>query len=238
MIVLKLKVGDRVRNINKMSKRRGCQGVVHDVSYHGTPSLDASAREYHVVYDNGMMQSYDAHRAHIYLELIAGSQTPTQLDYGTAYRDASLMTPDSRSTMLRAICDVSGLQRPGKRKVLRRERVNVITGKTQSEMVRELGPARGVIEFNTRATGRSTGQALHAIGSAMTNPGKEIPISGIDHFLESEAHLRERGRVNRHQVDQHFRALVQALVGDMKGFSFTPTHITFNPIVTEEVYVE
>ena len=234
MIVLKLKVGDRVRNINKMSKRLGHQGVVHDVSYHGTPELDAGAREYHVVYDNGMMQSYDAHRAHIYLELIAGSQTPTKLDYGTAYRDVSMMPEESRNTLLRAICNISGLQCPGKRKVLRRERVNVITGKTQSEMVRELGPARGLVEFNTRATG----QALHAIGSAMTNPGTEIRISGIDHFLESDEHRSERGRVNRHQVDQHFRALVQSLVGDMKGFSFTATHITFNPIVTEEVYVE
>ncbi|GAB7411935.1 hypothetical protein OUHCRE4_49150 [Enterobacter hormaechei subsp. steigerwaltii] len=234
MIVLKLKVGDRVRNINKMSKRRGCQGVVHDVSYHGTPELDASAREYHVVYDNGMMQSYDAHRAHIYLELIAGSQTPTKLDYGTAYRDVSMMPEESRNTLLRAICNISGLQCPGKRKVLRRERVNVITGKTQSEMIRELGPARGATEFNTRALGRSTGQALHAIGSAMTNPGTEIRISGIDHFLESGP----GGMAHRHQVDRHFRALVQSLVGDMKGFSFTATHITFNPIVTEEVYVE
>lgn len=236
MTVLKLKVGDRVRNVNKISRRRGCQGVVHDVSYHTDPGL--SAREYHVIYDNGTEQSYNAHSAHLYLELIAGSQTPSNLDYATAYRDASLMTPDSRSTMLRAICDISGLQRPGKRKVLRRERVNVITGKTQSEMVRELGPARGVVEFNTRATGRSTGQALHAIGSAMINPGTEIRISGVDHFLESDKHRSERGCVNRHQVDQHFRALVQSLVGNMKGFSFTATHITFNPIVTEEVYVE
>lgn len=236
MTVLKLRVGDRVRNINKVSKRRGCQGVVHDVSYHAAPKL--GAREYHVVYDNGMMQSYNAQSAHHYLELIAGSQTPTKLDQGTAYRDASLMTEENRNTMLRAICNISGLQCPGKRKVLRRERVNVITGKTQSEMVRELGPARGLVEFNTRATGRSTGQALHAIGSAMTNPGTEIRISGIDHFLESDKHRSERGCVNRHQVDQHFRALVQSLVGNMKGFSFTATHITFNPIVTEEVYIE
>lgn len=228
MTVLKLNVGDRVRNINKMSKRRGHLGVVHDVS----------SREYYVVYDNGTEQSYNAQSAHIYLELIAGSQTPTKLDYGTAYRDVSMMTEDNRNTMLRALCNISGLQCPGKRKVLRRERVNVITGKTQSEMMRELGPARGATEFNTRATGRSTGQALHAIGSAMINPGTEIPISGIDHFLESDEHMQQRGRVNRHQVDQHFRALVQSLVGDMKGFSFTPTHITFNPIVTEEVYVQ
>ena len=232
MTVLKLNVGDRVRNINKMSKRRGHQGVVHDVSYHSDTM--ASAREYHVIYDNGTEQSYNAQSAHIYLELIAGSQTPTKLDYGTAYRDVSMMTEESRNTLMRAICNISGLQQPGKRKVLSRERVNVITGKTQSEMVRELGPARGVEDFNTRALGKSTGQALHAIGSAMINPGTEIRIAGIDHFLEGNNH----GRVDRHQVDKHFRHLVQSLVGDMKGFSFTATHIKFNPIVTEEVYVE
>ena len=236
MTVLKLKVGDRVRNINKASKRRGCQGVVHDVSYHAAPKL--GAREYHVVYDNGMVQSYGAQSAHFYLELIAGSQTPTQLDYATTYRNGSMLMSDSGSIVLHSNCIVSGLKCPGNRKVLRRERVNVITGKTQSEMMRELGPARGATEFNTRALGRSTGQALHAIGSAMTNPGTEIRISGIDHFLESDKHRSERGCVNRHQVDQHFRALVQSLVGNMKGFSFTATHITFNPIVTEEVYVQ
>lgn len=236
MTVLKLKVGDRVRNINKMSRRRGHQGVVHDVSYHSDPM--ASAREYHVIYDNGTEHTYNAQTAHIYLELIAGSQNPTKLDYGTNYRDASMMARSGHSTLPRGMFNISGLQCPGKRKVLRRERVNVITGKTQSEMMRELGPARGATEFNTRALGRSTGQALHAIGSAMTNPGTEIRISGIDHFLESDEHMQQRGRVNRHQVDQHFRALVQSLVGNMKGFSFTATHITFNPIVTEEVYVE
>lgn len=197
MSLLKLNVGDRVRNINLRSSRRGWIGIVVDFGN----NENISKPTYEVEWSNGELQGYVQCYAHNYLERLGGEQPP-------------------------------------QRKVLRRERVNVITGMTQSQMVRELGPARGVMEFNTRATGRSTGQALHAIGSAMTNPGKEIPISGIDHFLESEAHLRERGRVNRHQVDQHFRALVQSLVGDMKGFSFTATHITFNPIVTEEVYVE
>lgn len=234
MSLLKLYVGDRVRNINVRSSRKGWVGVVVDFGNNKCLSKPT----YEVEWSNGEVQGYMQCNAHNFLERIIDEQPPIKLDYGTAYRDASMMTPDSRSTMLRAICDISGLQRPGKRKVLRRERVNVITGKTQSEMVRELGPARGVVEFNTRATGRSTGQALHAIGSAMTNPGTEIRISGVDHFLESDEHMQQRGRVNRHQVDQHFRSLVQSLVGNMKGFSFTPTHIIFNPIVTEEVYVE
>lgn len=234
MTVLKLNIGERVRNINTVSKRKGLIGVV--VAFGNNENF--SKPTYEVEWSNGEVQAYLECNAHKFLERIDDEQPPSKSDYGTAYRNASLMTPESRNTMLRAICDVSGLQRPGKRKVLRRERVNVITGKTQSEMVRELGPARGVAEFNTRATGRSTGQALHAIGSAMMNPGTEIRISGIDHFLESEEHMQQRGRINRHQVDQDFRALVRSLVGNMKGFSLTPTHITFNPIVTEEVYVE
>lgn len=197
MSLLKLNVGDRVRNINLRSSRRGWIGIVVDFGN----NENISKPTYEVEWSNGELQGYVQCYAHNYLERLGGEQPP-------------------------------------QRKVLRRERVNVITGMTQSQMVRELGPARGVVEFNTRALGRSTGQALHAIGSAMTNPGTEIRISGIDHFLESDEHRGERGRVNRHQVDQHFRALVQSLVGDMKGFSFTATHITFNPIVTEEVYVE
>lgn len=231
MTVLKLKVCDRVRNINKASKRYGLIGIVVSLGHNIVCSGDSV---YVVEFSNGEVQDYLQCNADKYLERLNDRQPPSKLEYGTAYRDVAMMAKDDRDTMLRAICDISGLQRPGKRKVLRRERVNVITGKTQSEMVRELGPARGVEEFNTRALGKSTGQALHAIGNAMINPGTEIRIAGIDHFLEGNNH----GRVDRHQVDKHFRHLVQSLVGDMKGFSFTATHIKFNPIVTEEVYVE
>ncbi|QQV91711.1 hypothetical protein vBKpPFBKp16_015 [Klebsiella phage vB_KpP_FBKp16] len=231
MTVLKLHVGDRVRNINKMSKRRGCQGVVHDISYHASPKL--GAREYHVVYDNGMMQSYAANSAHFYLELVVNEVPQSKLDYGTAYRDASMMTPEGRSTMLRAICDVSGLQRPGKRKVLRRERVNVITGKTQSEMVRELGPARGVEQFNTRATGRSTGIAYHIVGLAMCSPGKAISYRNADHVFNE-------GTSTPHRSNDNFFHTILDVIGKKSGFTCNRQDctITFNPIVTEEVYVE
>lgn len=229
MTVLKLKVGDRVRNINVASKRRLLAGFVT-----GFGKSESLGQETYIVHwFNGEVQHYIKGNAHKFLELIIDEQPSGKLDYGTAYRDVAMMAQDDRDTMLRAICNISGLQQPGKRKVLSRERVNVITGKTQSQMVKELGPARGVEEFNTRALGKSTGQALHAIGSAMINPGTEIRITGIDHFLESGS-----GKANRHQVDRDFRSLVQSLVGDMKGFSFTATHIKFNPIVTEEVYVE
>lgn len=235
MTVLKLKVGDRVRNINVNSERNGWIGIVVAL---GTNMRLSGNPIYEVEWFNGKVQSYLQCNAHKFLERLRGEQPPSKLDYATTYRNGSMLMSDSGSIVLHSNCIVSGLKCPGNRKVLRRERVNVITGKTQSEMMRELGPARGATEFNTRALGRSTGQALHAIGSAMTNPGTEIRISGIDHFLESDEHMQQRGRVNRHQVDQHFRALVQSLIGDMKGFSFTATHITFNPIVTEEVYVQ
>lgn len=233
MTVLKLKVGDRVRNVNKISRRRGCQGVVHDVSYHTDPGL--SAREYHVIYDNGTEQSYSAHSAHLYLELIAGSQTPTKLDYGTAYRDVSMMAEESRNTLLRAICNISGLQCPGKRKVLRRERVNVITGKTQSQMVKELGHARGVAEFNTRATGRTTGIAFSIIGQAMCNPGQAISYRDVDHTFHEGREVR-----TPHQFNKNFESELLYKLRELKGFVINPDRhtIQYNPIVTEEVYVE
>lgn len=233
MTVLKLKVGDRVRNINKMSRRRGHQGVVHDVSYHSDPM--ASAREYHVIYDNGTEHTYNAQTAHIYLELIAGSQNPTKLDYGTAYRDVSMMAEESRNTLLRAICNISGLQCPGTRKVLRRERVNVITGKTQSEMVKELGPARGVAAFNTRATGRTTGIAFSIIGQAMCNPGQAISYRDVDHTFHEGREVR-----TPHQFNKNFESELLYKLRELKGFVINPERhtIQYNPIVTEEVYVE
>ena len=231
MTVLKLNVGDRVRNINVRSNRKGLVGIVRSFGY----AIHIRKPTYEVEWFNGEVQSYIQDYAHNCLELIAGSQTPTKLDYGTAYRDASLMTPDSRSTMLRAICDVSGLQRPGKRKVLRRERVNVITGKTQSEMVKELGPARGVAEFNTRATGRTTGIAFSIIGQAMCNPGQVISYRDVDHTFHEGLEVR-----TPYQFNKNFESELLYKLRELKGFIINPERhtIQYNPIVTEEVYVE
>lgn len=232
MTVLKLSIGDRVRNINKESKRHGCRGVVYGITYqYGQTRV---ARYYHVSYDNGIKQHYTAPVAHLYLERIHDEQPPSKLDYGTAYRNTSLMTPESRNTMLRAICDISGLQHPGKRKVLRRERVNVITGKTQSEMVKELGPARGVAEFNTRATGRTTGIAFSIIGQAMCNPGQAISYQDVDHTFHEGREVR-----TPHQFNKNFESELLYKLRDLKGFVINPDRrtIQYNPIVTEEVYV-
>uniref|UniRef100_A0AAU8BCQ2 Uncharacterized protein n=1 Tax=Klebsiella phage vB_Kp_H01 TaxID=3161140 RepID=A0AAU8BCQ2_9CAUD len=229
MTVLKLNIGERVRNINTVSKRKGLIGVV--VAFGNNENF--SKPTYEVEWSNGEVQSYLECNAHKFLERLSDEQPPSKLDYGTAYRDASLMTPDSRSTMLRAICDISGLQRPGKRKVLRRERVNVITGKTQSEMVRELGPARGLVEFNTRATGRSTGIAYHIVGLAMCSPGKAISYRNADHVFNE-------GTSTPHRSNDNFFHTILDVIGKKHGFTCNRQDctITFNPIVTEEVYVE
>lgn len=229
MITLKLNIGERVRNINAMSKRKDLIGVV--VNFGGNVCLGKPT--YEVEWSNGEVQSYLKCNAHKFLERLNDEKPPSKLDYATAYRDASMMTPEGRSTMLRAICDVSGLQRPGKRKVLSRERVNIITGKTQSEMVRELGPARGVEQFNTRATGRSTGIAYHIVGLAMCSPGKAISYRNADHVFNE-------GTSTPHRSNDNFFHTILDVIGKKSGFTCNRQDctITFNPIVTEEVYVE
>ncbi|UNA05333.1 hypothetical protein [Klebsiella phage vB_KvaP_F4M1D] len=242
MSVLKLNIGERVRNINAVSKRKDLIGVV--VNFGGNVCLGKST--YEVEWSNGEVQSYLQCNAHKFLEKVEqprhdGRQAAKVLTFAARY-GIGMAEMEAAWKELRELCAGititcgvhDELQFTPKRRVLKKVRRNVITGKTQDDHVKALGHARGVEEFNTRALGRSTGQALRAIGSAMCNPGVEVEISGVDHFLESNNH----GRVNRHQVDRDFRGLVRSLVGDMKGFTFTPTHIVFNPIVTEEVYVE
>lgn len=231
MTVLKLKIGERVRNINVSSKRLHMAGIVTGFGKSESLGLET----YIVQWFNGEVQHYVKSNAHKFLERINSEQPPSKLDYGTAYRDASMMTPESRNTMLRAICDTSGLQHPGKRKVLRRERVNVITGKTQSEMVKELGPARGVAEFNTRATGRTTGIAFSIIGQAMCNPGQVISYLNVDHTFHEGREVR-----TPYQFNKNFESELLYKLRDLKGFVINPDlrTIQYNPIVTEEVYVE
>jgi hypothetical protein len=119
------------------------------------------------------------------------------------------------------------------RRVLKKVRRNVISGKTQDDMVQDCGHARGVQQFNTRCLGTSTGQALRIIGDAMCNPATEIRITNIDHAISDGTVRAGRGVLN-----QNFRSIVAKHIGNMKGFTFTDTHIVFNPIVTEETYVE
>lgn len=220
---LVLNVGDRVRNINKTSKRRGLVGVVIGFGSHDFLEEDT----YSVKFSNGETQGYLKSNAYKFLEKIVE----------TAPACGCIHDELCAKCTRQVIKAVTFFQRYGSpsqpgRQVLKKVRRNVITGKTQDDFVRELGQARGVQQFNTRALGTTTGQAFKVIGDAMCNPGTEIRISKIDH-----AKGNELCRTPWTTLDKHFRQVVQDLIGERKGFTFTPTHIVFNPIVTEETYV-
>lgn len=234
-IKLVLNAGDTVRNIRERSSFKGWVGKVSLID----------KKNYRVTYQNGHVADYLRHRAHESLEKLVNEDRQFMkcasfgLRYGMdplaeaekLWAELLACTPGSR---IEVVHDEIRFVEP-KRHTLKRVRRNVLTGKTQEDHVKASGYACGVQEFNTRALGRSTGQALHAIGSAMMNPGTEIRIAGIDHYLYNQNHAVGSRRA---QVDTHFRQLVQSLIGNMKGFTFTDTHIVFNPIVTEETYVE
>lgn len=217
MCKLVLNKGDTVRNIRKGSSRKGLVGVVSRVTF----------THYHIEYTNGLEQHYLRDMAHVSLEKLV-SECPCKQH--VLRLDLSGVTEQQIEVLKRS--SDSGFftfKEETKRRVLKKVRRNVITGKTQEDAVSERGPSRGVTDFNTRCLGRSTGQALYVIGSAMMYPGNEICISGVDHACSPHT---------RKAVDQHFRKMVQSMIGNMKGFTFNDTHIVFNPIVTEETYVE
>lgn len=229
MCKLVLNVGDFVRNINPDSGRKGQVGQV--VSKATTNHFC----QYGVLYaGNKEPTYYGVATAHRYLEKLV-TECPCQQSFFKVDlhgSDADVTMIDiKRATGSGGISYVQPAE--PERRVLKKVRRNVLNGKTQDDYVRDMGHARGVEQFNTRALGKSTGQALHAIGSAMMNPGTEIRISKVDHAREKPG-----CSTSWTTLDKHFRLLVQSLLGDMKGFTFTDTHIVFNPIVTEETYVE
>lgn len=122
---------------------------------------------------------------------------------------------------------------PIKRRTLKKVRRNVINGKTQDDYVREMGHARGVQQFNTRCLGRSTGQAMRIVGEAMCNPGVPIRWEDVDHAISDYG-------VPRHSANKLFQHTLWDVIGKREGFTMHKGDctITFNPIVTEETYVE
>lgn len=228
MCKLVLNKGDTVRNIRQHSSRKGKVGTVTETSY----------THYRVTYANGLTQDYLKDMAHVSLEKLVSvcpcQQPLFKLDLNGRDVDKMMIDFIKRGAGDTGIYYVQA-EEP-KRRVLKKVRRNVITGKTQDDYVRDLGHARGVEQFNTRALGKSTGQALAIIGTSMVNPGVEIHIAGVDHYLFNQNHdVRGSLRAN---VDKCFRELVKSLIGNMQGFTITNTHIVFNPIVTEETYVE
>ena len=224
---LNLKVNERVRNIRVGSSRAGWQGVV----------IGVTNNQYEVLWDEGESQAYLRKYAHLNLERVEAASKCTcvhdELCEHCTRQEVKAFTYFMRyggSTKLSdAAWNVLSFERSNGRKVLKRERRNVITGMTQSDMMRQHG-ARGVSMFNTRATGRSTGQAFRILGEAMCNPGVAIRIQDVDHAISE-------GKGSRWELNKHFEHILRDTIGDMKGFNFEHGHITFNPIVTEETYV-
>lgn len=219
---LELKAGDRVRNIREGSSRNGWIGVV----------IGLNSEYYVVEWSNGSNQYYLRKFAHKNLERIEEVINKCKCvhdelcEHCTRQMQKAITFFDRYGAGTKTFAE----HMASERKVLKRERRNVITGKTQSDMVRDLGHARGVEQFNTRATGRSTGIAFSIIGEAMCNPGIAIRTQDVDHAISE-------GKGNRWQLNKHFEHILRDTIGDMKGFHFEHGHITFNPIVTEETYV-
>lgn len=221
MTKLVLNVGDRVRNIRVGSAYFKEEGKVQNVE----------ALWYTIVHDSGTILHYGKTNAHKNLERIGGVTNKCKCvhdelcEHCTRQMQKALTFLERYGTGTKTIAEYMAQNR----KVLKRERRNVITGMTQSDMHRQHG-AEGVVMFNTRATGRSTGQAFRILGEAMCNPGIAIRIQDVDHAISE-------GKGNRWQLNKHFEHILRDTIGDMKGFHFEHGHITFNPIVTEETYV-
>ena len=116
---------------------------------------------------------------------------------------------------------------------LKKERRNVVTGKTQSEMIKQCGTALGVSQFNTRALGKSTGQAMRKIGEAMMHPNVPVRIVDVDHAIT------EHGTPRR-AANTHFAKTVEDVIikQGLKGLHIlNGEELLYLPIVTEETYV-
>ncbi len=167
-----------------------------------------SENMYHVAYDDGVTASYLKKTAHKYLEKI-----------GETLNDK----------LCKAYISIANDVR---RTTLKKERRNVITGKTQSEMIKLCGAAVGTTQFNTRALGKSTGQAMVKIGEAMMHPNVPVRIMDVDHAIT------EYG-TPRHVANKNFAAIVKHIIQKqgLLGFIVNEAHLVYCPIVTEETYV-
>ncbi|URG17653.1 hypothetical protein GRN51_370 [Salmonella phage GRNsp51] len=226
---LNLKVGERVRNIRVGSTRAGWQGAV----------IVVTEEEYEVRWDCGEKQAYLRRFSHKNLERTHVASKCTCVHDELCDRCARQVSKALKfmerygaghKTLAEAAWNVLTIERSNGRKVLKRERRNVITGQTQAEMQAQYGPAKGGIIFNTRTLGRSTGQAFRILGEAMCNPGIAIRYEDVDHAISE-------GTSNRVVLNRHFEQVLRDTIGERKGFTLERGHVTFNPIVTEETYV-
>ena len=225
MYRLVLNVGDYVRNINEASRRYRCRGVVARVS----------ENMYHVEYDDGIKASYHKKTAHKYLEKIVEVNNQYKCVHDEVCDKCARQMQKTLLFSLRYGAGVQTLAEAyGKRKTtLKKERRNVITGKTQSEMVKLCGTALGVTQFNTRALGKSTGQAMVKIGEAMMHPNVPVRITDVDHAIT------EHGTPRR-VANNHFADTIEDIIRkqELKGLHIlNGEELLYLPIVTEETYV-
>ena len=237
MYKLVLTVGDRVRNINETSRRHRCCGVVGHVS----------ENMYRIEYDDGIKAYYHKNTAHKYLEKIVEVNNQCKCVHDEvcdkcarqavkAFTFAQRYNPmfdASHKAISEAAWKTLQFERSnGRRTTLKKERRNVITGKTQSEMVKLCGTALGTTQFNTRALGKTTGQAMVKIGEAMMHPNVPVRIVDVDHAIT------EHG-TSRHLANKNFAAIVNYIIKkqDLLGFIINESHLVYCPIVTEETYV-
>lgn len=224
MCKLVLNEGDKVRNINTQSERKGWIGYVGVIS----------ENYYTVMYTNGLAQNYLKRLAHNYLEKI---EEPTHQCKCVHDEVCDKCARQMQKMVLQHHLYRGGIQTLaeacGKGKTtLKKERRNVITGKTQSEMIKQCGTALGVSQFNTRALGTSTGQAMAKIGEAMMHPNVPVRIADVDHAIT------EHG-TPRHVANMNFAAIVNYIIKKqgLLGFIVNEANLVYCPIVTEETYV-
>lgn len=238
MYKLVLNVGDYVRNINEASRRYRCRGVVARVS----------ENMYHVEYEDGIKASYHKKTAHKYLEKIVEINNQCKCIHDevcdkcarqavkafTSAQRYGSMYGAGHKTIAEAAWKTLQFERSnGRRTTIKKERRNVITGKTQSEMIKLCGTALGVTQFNTRSLGKSTGQAMVKIGEAMMQPNVPVLIVDIDHAIT------EHGTPRR-VANNHFADTIEDIIRKqgLKGLHIlNGEELLYLPIVTEETYV-
>lgn len=222
---LVLNAGDYVRNINETSRRYRCRGTVDLIS----------ENMYRVKYADGIKACYRKEGAHKYLEKIGNVSNQCKCVHDEV---CDKCARQMQRMVLQHHLYRGGIQTLaeacGKGKTtLKKERRNVITGKTQSEMIKQCGTALGVTQFNTRALGKSTGQAMVKIGEAMMHPNVPVRILDIDHAIT------EHGTPRR-VANTHFADTIEGIIRKqgLKGLHIlNGEELLYLPIVTEETYV-
>ncbi|HDT1154105.1 TPA: hypothetical protein QHQ05_004452 [Escherichia coli] len=225
MYKLVLNVGDYVRNINVTSRRYRCRGTVTNVS----------ENSYYVEYSNGIRQAYQKESAHNYLEKIGEVSNQCKCvhdeicDKCARQLHKMLLYPLRYGAGVQTLAEAYGKSKT----TLKKERRNVITGKTQSEMIKLCGTALGVTQFNTRSLGKSTGQAMVKVGEAMMHPNVPVRILDVDHAIT------EHGTPRR-VANNHFADTIEGIIRKqgLQGLHIlNGEELLYLPIVTEETYV-